>query len=604
MQSLNAQFTAVFEEAFKQAGFEQSAGAVTISDRPDLADFQCNGALKVAKRAGKNPREVAQGIADAVIDLHNLLIKSVTVEGPGFLNIHVNSTALAAHIDAQTADERYGIATPAHPQQMTIDYGGMNSAKPMHVGHLRSLVIGDSVKRMFEFLGHTVTSDVHLGDWGTQMGMIITQLEREQPELPYFDADFDGLYPAESPVTMQELDRMYPTSSALCKEESEEGKEALAKALQATHELQNGRRGYIALWQHIARVSLEELQRDVALLGIEFDLWNGESAYHEWAGEMIERLRAAGFATESRGALIIDELQTPEDKKEIPPLLLTKSDGAYLYGTTDLACIDQRVQELKQDALVYVVDERQALHFEQVFRAARKTGIAPESVTLTHAGFGTVNGKDGKPFKTRAGKAMKLNVLIDEVLAATRTQMERVNVGRDFSAQEREEVARTVAVSSLKFADLINDRKTSYIFDIDGFTQFEGKTGTYLLYAAVRMQSLLEKAETQGIAVAGQVIDAQLYATEAGQNAIRAVQLIQAAFPEVLDRAARDFTPHVLAQYAYDLANAFHALYAHCPMLAEEDAVIRSGLLAQVRSVHAQLVTVLGLLGMNIPEKM
>ncbi len=604
MKSLNAQLTDIFQAAFQQAGFDASAGVVTASDRPDLADFQCNGALKVAKQASKNPREVAQQIADAVLALKNLLIESVTVEGPGFLNIHVNSAALADSITTQSADERFGIATTTKPEQMTIDYGGMNSAKPMHVGHLRSLVIGDSLKRVFQFLGHSVTTDVHLGDWGTQMGMIITQLEREQPELPYFDPTFHDVYPAESPVTMKDLDRIYPIASALCKEDSEEGKAALAKALQATQELQNSRLGYLALWQHIATVSLEELQRDVALLGIEFDLWNGESAYHEWAGEMIERLRAVGFATESRNALIIDELQTSEDKKEIPPLLLTKSDGAYLYGTTDLACIDQRVQELKQEALVYVVDERQSLHFEQVFRAARKTGIAPENVSLVHAGFGTVNGKDGKPFKTRAGTAMKLNVLLDEVVAATHKQMEQVNVGRDFSAPEKEEVARTVAVSSLKFADLINDRKSSYIFDIDAFTQFEGKTGAYMLYAAVRMQSLLEKAAEQNLAITDQVIDAQLYTTEAGRSAIRTMQLLQAAFPEVLDRVTRDLTPHVLAQYAYDLANSFHALYAHCPILAEEDDVIRSGLLAQVRSVHTQLLVVLDLLGMSVPQKM
>ncbi len=604
MKSLNAQLTDIFEVAFAQAGFAAEAGAVTVSDRPDLADFQCNGALKVAKQAGKNPREVAQGIAGHILASNNPLIASVTVEGPGFLNIHVNSAVLATHIDAQVADTHLGVTPVAVGQRVTIDYGGMNNAKPMHVGHLRSLVIGDSLKRMFAFLGHTVTGDVHLGDWGTQMGMIITQLEREQPELPYFDADFDGVYPTESPVTMADLDRIYPTASALCKEDSDAGKAAMAEALRATFELQSGRRGYLALWEHIARVSLEELQRDVALFGVEFDVWNGESAYHEWAGQMIERLTAAGFATPSRGALIIDELQTPEDKKEIPPLLLTKSDGAYLYGTTDLACIDQRVQELKQDALVYVVDERQGLHFEQVFRAARKTGIAPEGVALTHVGFGTVNGTDGKPFKTRAGKAMKLNVLIDEVIAATHKQMESVNVGRDFTAAEREQIATTVAISSLKFADLINDRKTSYIFDIDGFTQFEGKTGAYLLYAAVRMQSLLEKATAQGTLTGAQVIDAGVYTTDAGRSAIRAVQLLQAAFPEVLERTMRDFTPHVLAQYAYDLANSFHALYAHCPMLAEENEAVRAGLLAQVRACHTQLLVVLSLLGMNVPEKM
>jgi arginyl-tRNA synthetase len=604
MKSLNTQLTDIFQTAFETAGFERVAGVVTVSDRPDLADFQCNGALKVAKQASKNPREVAQQIADAITTLNNPLIESMTVEGPGFLNIRVQSAALAQQVNEQIIDSHFGVATAAEPLNMTIDYGGMNAAKPMHVGHLRSLVIGDSLKRIFRFLGHTVVGDVHLGDWGTQMGMIITQLEREQPQLPYFNKNFTDEYPAESPVTMADLDRIYPEASTLCKEDSEEGKAAMAKALQATQELQNGRRGYVALWQHIARVSLEELQRDVALLGIEFELWNGESAYHEWAGQMIERLQAAGFATESRNALIIDELQTPDDKKDIPPLLLTKSDGAYLYGTTDLACIDQRVQELKQEFLLYIVDERQSLHFEQVFRAAHKTGIAPENVTLTHAGFGTVNGKDGKPFKTRSGKAMKLNVLIDEVIAATQKQMEQVNVGRDFSDAEREQVAQTVAVSSLKFADLMNDRLASYIFDIDAFTQFEGKTGAYILYAAVRMQSILKKAEEQGIVIAEQVIDASRYSNATGQKAIRELQLLITQFPEIIERTARDFTPHVLANYAYDLANQFHAFYTHCPILKQTDPTLQLGLLSQVRATHEQLICSLNLLGMGAPEKM
>ncbi len=589
MPSLKTQLTAITSGAFETLGFDAKYGDVTRSDRPDLGQFQCNGALAAAKAYKSNPRKIAESVADHL--KRETTLESVSLAGPGFINLSVTDRALADHIAAMASDERLGIDGVAARQKIVVDYGGPNVAKPMHVGHLRAAIIGESIKRIARFLGHDVLGDVHLGDWGLQMGMLITEVERRQPELPYFDADLSGPYPEDSPISLNDLEEMYPAASARAQEDPA----ATEAARQATFDLQQGRAGYRALWAHFHDVSIAGLKADYAQLGVEFDLWLGESDTQDRIARLIDRLRNGGFAYKSEGALVMDVAE-PGDKKEIPPLMLLKSDGAVLYGTTDLATIDQRVRDLNAELVVYVVDSRQGDHFRQVFRAAHRSGIAPESVRLEHAGFGTMNGTDGRPFRTRAGGMMKLKDLMQLVTDKATERMTEAEVAKDYGDDERAAIARMVGMATLKYADLMNHRTRDYVFDLDRFSSFEGRTGPYLLYTAVRTRSILRKAAARGLGSGSLVPPAS--------NMERNVMLKIVELSDVLCRAWDGRAPNHLCEFGYSLATTFNRFYHEHHILSERDAARQASWLALSACCVRVLELTLDLLGIEVPERM
>ncbi|MCB1246214.1 MAG: arginine--tRNA ligase [Acidimicrobiia bacterium] len=591
--SLRSQLTQIFEDAFAAAGADRSYGEVVASQRPDLADFQCNGALAAANQAGENPRVLAQAVVDA-IDAPDV-ISSIDVAGPGFINLTVSDAALAATVTAMDTSDRLGIDPVADPRKVVVDYGGPNMSKALHVGHLRAAVIGESIKRLFRFLGHDTVGDIHMGDWGMPIGQLIVELEDRQPALAYFDAEYDtaidGPYPSDSPVDLDDLSEMYPVITQRCADDPT----VAERARQATFDLQNGRPGYLALWQHFRNVSVAGQELDFDALGIEFDVWYGESTVHDRLAPMVERLLASGDARYSEGAVVIDVARS-DDTKEVPPLLLTRSDGSYLYSTTDLATVEMRVQEMDVDVALYVVDARQGLHFEQVFRAAHQTGIAPESVDLEHIGFGTVNDADGKPFKTRAGGVLRLGDLIELVTDGARRKLDAAHMAEDYPTAEREQIARDVGIAALKFGDLSNHRTSNYVFDLDRFASFEGKTGPYLQYSAVRIGSILRRAADAGLE-GGAVVEPTV-AVE------RKLMLALAAMPEVLDRAAALRAPNVIAEYVYELATDFSRFYEQCHILGEEDPRRQASWLTLVGTTRRAIVLLLDLLGIAVPERM
>ncbi len=578
---------AALGRAFESAGLDAALGAVKPAARPDLAPFQCNGALAGAKAAGKTPRDIAEAVVASLEG--DPLFAGLEIAGPGFINITPSQGALDARAAALAADDRAGALKVETPRRVMLDFGGPNVAKAMHVGHLRSSIIGDALQRLFRFRGDEVISDVHLGDWGLQMGQIITGLQREQPDLPYFDAGFEGPYPEASPVTMEDLQAIYPRASAACKEDPAR----LAEAQQATRELQQGRAGYVALWRHFLNVSIEALKADFARLGVSFDLWKGESDADPLIEDMAEQLTRRGVAVEDQGALVIPVAEE-DDKKELPPLILLKSDGAALYATTDLATILERVRGWAPALILYVVDKRQGLHFEQVFRAAKKAGMA-DRTGLEHIAYGTMNGPDGKPFKTRAGGVLKLSDLIETAEARARERMKEANLAGELSEAEQSAVALQVALAAIKFADLSHDRATDYIFDLDRFMTFEGKTGPYLLYAAVRVKSLMRKAADAG-AAPGPI------RAEAKEE--QALVLALDAFERALRGAYDKRAPNFLTDHAYSLATAFSAFYAACPVLGADDPAVRASRLGLAALTLKQLELALGLLGLEAPERM
>ena len=528
--SILTELSDIFGAAFVAVGLDASDGEVAVSQRPELAQFQCNGALGAAKRAGKNPRELAQVIIDAVADKDQFA--ELSIAGPGFINIVLTDDALAARIDRLRAADEVEV-TPADPSlRMVIDYGGTNVAKEMHVGHVRPALIGESLKRIMKALGHDVTGDVHLGDWGSPMGQLIAELEVRQPDLPYFDSDHSGPYPAESPVVMEDFNELYPAAAARVAEDA-----AFAeKARNATAALQQGRPGYIALWQHFRNGSIEALKAVYADLDVHFDLWHGESTIAGRLDGMIELLLGSGVARYSEGAIVVDVAE-PDDKNEIPPLLIAKSDGATLYTTWDVATIEDRVEELDAEAMIYIVDARQSLHFEQVFRAARKAGMVGDHVLLEHAGNGTVNGPDGKPLKTRDGGTPLLRTLLDDAVERAAERLDENHLAAESPEEERAQIARLVGLAAVKYGDLQNHRASDYIFDLDRFVSFEGRTGPYLLYSAVRMQSILRKAEELGL-TPGAILPA---AGDYDRNLMLALLRL----PEVVARAAEHRAPNL-----------------------------------------------------------
>jgi arginyl-tRNA synthetase len=586
MTALTAELTAIASKAFAAENLPEKFGAVQPSGRPDLAQFQCNGAFAAAKELHANPRALAAKIA-ARLKADPLFAK-VEIAGPGFINLDLTDAALAARAGEIARDERLG-APDCGGKTLVIDYGGPNVAKPMHVGHLRSAIIGDSLKRLFRANGWKATGDVHLGDWGLQMGQLISEIELRGTAPVYFDEAFKGPYPEEAPVGMDDLEVLYPAASAACKADPAR----LEKARQATADLQSGRPGYVALWRHFVTVSEAGLKREYGSLGIEFDLWNGGASVDPLIPPMIADLKARGLAEESQGALVV-QVAEPGDKKEIPPLILLKTDGAALYGTTDLATIIDRVKQFDPDLILYVVDQRQHGHFEQVFRAARKTALAGRAA-LEHAGFGTMNGADGKPFKTRAGGVMKLYDLIAMTTQEARNRLSEEGLAADYPPEEQEEIARKVGIAALKFADLSNYRLTDYIFDLTRFTRFEGKTGPYLQYAAVRIRSILRKAEAEGFPAAPPLV-------RSPEERALVLQLLQLA--DVLAAAEDKRAPNILCEYVFSLAQAFSRFYAGHHILSEPDTALRAARLGLCTLTLAVLTKVLDLLGIEVPQRM
>ncbi|SPU46659.1 arginine--tRNA ligase [Brevundimonas diminuta] len=599
MTDLKTSLSEAVGSAFAAEGVDKALARVTASDRPDLADFQSNGALAAAKALKANPRELAAKVAERLAADPRL--SSVEVAGPGFINMKLSNAALAQRAAEIAADKELAGASRVEPRKVVIDYGGPNVAKPMHVGHLRSAIIGESLKRLFRLRGDHVTGDAHFGDWGFQMGLLITACG-DEGLADAFMAEGDGPFPAETPVTLADLDRLYPLAAGKAKEDPA----FRDRARKATAELQGGRPGYRALWQHFVAVSREALKREYDDLSVDFDLWNGESDADPLMGEMIADLKAKSLLVEDDGAQVVHVARDGETRKKKladgsvieapspPPLLVISSEGSAMYGTTDLATILDRKKSIGPDLILYVVDERQAEHFEQVFRAAYLAGYAPEK-SLEHLGFGTMNGADGKPFKTRAGGVLKLRDLIDMATEKARERLHEAKLGDDLPAEEFEDIAHKVAVAALKFSDLSNNRTTSYVFDLDRFMSFEGKTGPYLLYQAVRVKSLLRKAAEQGVALAPIVIE---------EAAERDLALTLDAFDAATADAYDKRSPNLIAEHAYRLAQSFSKFYAACPILVAPDAATKGSRLALAAATLHQLETALRLLGIETPERM
>lgn len=587
--------TAEITQAFVDCGYDAKYGKVTLSNRPDLCEYQCNGAMAAAKEYKKAPFMIADEVAAKLAET-SMFSMAESVK-PGFLNLKLDETFLASYVADMQADEgRFGCEKAENPKTIMIDYGGPNVAKPLHVGHLRSAIIGESIKRIGKFVGHKVIGDVHLGDWGLQMGLIITELKLRQPELVYFDENFEGEYPKEAPFTISELEEIYPTASKKSKED-EAYKEA---AMQATYELQNGRKGYQALLSHILNVSVTDLKKNYENLNVSFELWKGESDAQPYIPAMVQKMKDDGFAYVSDGALVVD-VKEDNDTKEIPPCMILKSDGASLYNTTDLATIVWREEDYDPDEIIYVVDKRQELHFVQVFRCARKTGLVKPETELKFLGFGTMNGKDGKPFKTRDGGVMRLEYLVSEIdnemlKKITENQKSKENLG--ISEEEAKETAKTVALAAIKYGDLSNQASKDYIFDIDRFTSFEGNTGPYILYTIVRIKSILHKYHDLGKSAEGAVI------TSAHSESEKNLMLEISKFNAVIDGAFADTAPHKICSYIYDLANAFNSFYHETKIMSEEDETVQKSYIRLLELTKSVLETSIDLLGFSAPERM
>jgi arginyl-tRNA synthetase len=586
MTDLKGRLGEAVRAAFAAEGLPEDLGRVGVSDRPDLADFQSNGALAAAKIAKANPREIAARVAERLKGDPRLA--AVEIAGPGFVNLTVSDAALTERAREIAADRRLGAERVAAPRRVVVDYAGPNVAKPMHVGHLRASIIGEAIKRIFRFRGDQVWGDAHFGDWGFQMGLLIVAVGDEQPD-SLFLKDGDGPFPDQSPVTLDDLERLYPLAAARAKSEPE----YRDRARRATAELQSGRPGYRALWRHFVLVSRGALEREFHALGVDFDLWKGESDADPLIADMVQDLAAKGLLVEDQGARIV-RIARDGDKRELPPLLVVSSEGSSMYGTTDLATIVDRRKSQDPDLILYVVDQRQADHFEQVFRAAYLAGYAPEG-SLEHIGFGTMNGVDGKPFKTREGGVLKLNDLIVMARDKARERLHEAGLGAELSPDDFEATAHKVAVAALKFADLSNFRGTSYVFDLDRFTSFEGKTGPYLLYQAVRIKSLLRRANETSVQTGDIVVTEP---TE--RDLVLTLDAFDHAVTEAYDRRA----PNLIAEHAYRLAQSFSKFYAACPVLAAATEAQKASRLALAVTTLKQLEQALDLLGIETPDRM
>lgn len=574
--------------AFQVSGYDEKYAKVTLSNRPDLCEYQCNGALPAAKEYKKAPLVIAQEVAKRLEE--SLIFSEVSAVAPGFLNMKVDLSFLAGYIEKMQKDERLGCDKVEDPKTIIIDYGGPNVAKPLHVGHLRSAIIGESIKRIGKFVGHNMIGDVHLGDWGLQMGLIITELKKRKPNLEYFNDTFEGEYPKEAPFTIAELEEIYPTASAYSKEHPEYKEEAM----DATFQLQNGRRGYQALLQHILNVSVNDLKKNYENLNVSFELWKGESDAQPYIPEMVQYMKDNGYARISEGALVVD-VKEETDTKEVPPCMILKSDGASLYNTTDLATIVERMKLFKPDEIIYVVDKRQELYFEQVFRCARKTKLVDEDTELKFLGFGTMNGKDGKPFKTREGGVMRLESLIENI---NEEMYQKIIQNHTVEETEARNTAQIVALSAVKYGDLSNQASKDYIFDIDRFTSFEGDTGPYILYTIVRIKSILNKYHQAGSESFDSVILPAISESEKG------LMLELAKFNGVIDISFEEIAPHKICSYIYDLANAFNRFYHETKILSEDNKEKQASWIKVLEVTQRVLETSIDMLGFSAPERM
>ena len=570
------------------AEYDASYAKVTLSNRPDLCEYQCNGAMAAAKTYHKAPIMIANDVVAKLQD--STCFEVAEAVNPGFINLKVKPSFVAEFLNQMAADSQLGVEMAEEPKMIMIDYGGPNVAKPLHVGHLRSAIIGESVKRILRYKGHKVVGDIHLGDWGYQMGLIITELKKRQPELPYFDESFEGEYPEKAPFTIGELEEIYPTASAYAKEHEDYREQAL----QATFLLQNGHRGYRAIWKHIMHVSVEDLKKNYKNLNVEFDLWKGEADAQKYIPDMVEMLKEKGFAHYDQGALVVD-VQEETDKKEVPPCMILKSDGAALYDTTDLATLVEREELYQPDEVIYVVDKRQELHFVQVFRCAKKTGIVRPETELKFLGFGTMNGKDGKPFKTREGGVMRLENLIREI---NEEMLKKIMENRTVTEEEARKTAETVGMAAIKYGDLSNQASKDYVFDVDRFTSFEGNTGPYILYTIVRIKSILNKYQETGARVEN------LQIREAEGEFEKALMLETAKFNDMVNVVSEEIAPHKICSYIYDTANAFNKFYHETKILSEENETKREGYIALLKLTKEVLETCIDLLGFDAPERM
>lgn len=583
--------------AFEKCGFDTDFAKATVSNRPDLCQFQCNGAMALAKKYKKAPIMIANEVKDA---LASELICDMEAVNPGFLNFNIKPEKLADYISDMAGDDAFGIEKEASPKKIVIDYGGPNVAKPLHVGHLRSAIIGESVKRICRFMNNDVIGDIHLGDWGLQMGLIITELKERQPELVYFDESYEGDYPKEAPFTISELEEIYPTASKKTKETKEDGvtltEDAVKykeKAMEATFKLQNGVRGHRAIWKHIMSVSVADLKKNYKTLNVDFDWWKGESDVQDEIAPMVDKMKEEGFAYESEGAIVVDVVKDT-DTKEIPPCMILKSDGAALYTTTDLATLVQRRNLVDPDKVIYVVDKRQDMHFTQVFRCAEKTGVVKEGTELNFIGFGTMNGKDGKPFKTRDGGVMRLEYLLKDIQDE---MFKKITENHEIDADEAKEISEIVGLAAVKYGDLSNQATKDYIFDIDKFTSFEGNTGPYILYTIVRIKSILNKYREAGGRENTKLLPAKT-PTEL------ALSLEITKLHSMMNSAYSELAPHKICAYIYDVANVFNSFYHENRILTEEDKDRQGSFIELLKITKGVLELCIDLLGFGAPEHM
>ena len=577
-------------QAFEQAGYDRALGKVTLSNRPDLCEYQCNGAMAGAKQYKKAPIMIAKDVAVKLAD--SAVFAKAEAVAPGFLNLTLEREFVGDYLKKMRADAKFGVEESKNPAKIVIDYGGPNIAKALHVGHLRSAIIGESVKRIARYMGHTVVGDIHMGDWGQPMGLVMNELRLRKPELVYFDENYHGEYPTEPPLTISELEEIYPFASKRSKEDEAYKADAMA----CTYKLQSGVPGYRALWKHIIAVSVTDLKKIYEKLNVTFDLWNGESAVHDMIPGMVEAMKEGGYAHLSEGALVVD-VKEETDTKEIPPCIMLKSDGAALYNTTDLATIKMRMETEQPDRILYVVDKRQELYFEQIFRCARKTKLVQEDTELKFLGFGTMNGADGKPFKTREGGVMRLENLIREI---NDEMFRKIKESRETSDEEAAATAQVVGLAALKYGDLSNQASKDYIFDIDRFTSSEGDTGPYILYTIVRIKSILAKYAENGGDV--QAVSADIKAPV--NDSEKQLMMALAKYNASVEAACDEYAPHKICAYIYDLANAFNHFYHETKILAEEDASKKAGWIALLTLTRDVLETAIDLLGFSAPERM
>ncbi len=582
MQKILDIITAKMQQAFADAGYDPAFGRVTVSNRPDLCEYQCNGALAAAKRYKCAPIQIANAVVEKLNADDYSMIEAVM---PGFINLKLSGHFLQNYLEQMRTAEDFGVEKVGAGKTIVVDYGGANVAKPLHIGHLRPAIIGEALKRLHKFLGYNTIGDVHLGDWGLQMGLIIAELQERQPQLPYFDPDFTGEYPKQSPFTVDELEEIYPTASG-----KKGDPEFSHKAHQATLELQQGRRGYRALWDHIMNVSVTDLKKNYDNLDVHFEKWLGESDADPYIPAMVEDMKNRGIAVQSEGAWVIPVAQE-NDKKEMPPCILVKSDGSSIYATTDLATMVQRVQDWNPDKILYVTDKRQNLHFEQVFRAARKAGIVPETTVLEHVGFGTMNGADGKPFKTRDGGVLRLEQLISDMTDFVRTKVVENKIVEE---GEVEATTAKIAMGALKYGDLSNQPTKDYNFDMERFAAFEGNTGPYILYTIVRIKSILAKYGSW------ENLPIQMPVNDCGKDLMLAVT----KFAPALESALANSAPNMICAYIYDLASAVNKFYHETPILKEENEEIKAGHIALIALAKNILETCIYILGFSAPEKM